>query len=215
MCLLRNPSMYRYTNPGSQNEHLQECILSWHSKHKKFTQIQIFENLKQVARKNHDYACLLGFCYYEGFGTLWNLQESFEWYHISAEHNDAFGQNELGYFYQEGYGTKVDHEKALYWYRKSADNGCSHAKGNLGHCYQDGIHVKRNLRHAFYWYSKSAEMGDESGKCNLATMVIRGKGTNIDVHQALKLYLEAKNVGHTHVEQYFRTIFYSLRYSLP
>ncbi|CAG8629443.1 2638_t:CDS:2, partial [Ambispora gerdemannii] len=39
-----------------------------------------------------------------------------------------------------------------------------------------------------------AEIGDESGMCTLADALLRGVGTNVDVHQALKLYRKATNL---------------------
>ncbi|CAG8598067.1 2388_t:CDS:2 [Ambispora gerdemannii] len=195
------------TNPGWQDERLRECILGWFSQHKEFTEIQIVEHLKQVARNNYKYACLLGFCYDKGFGTFIDPQKAFQWYLRAAEQNDSFGQNQVGYFYQNGIGTKVNDEKAFYWYQRSADNGCSEGKSNLGSCYEYGTHVKQDRKYAFYWYSKSAEMGDELGKWDLADMFFYGLGTNVDVHRALKLYLEAKNLGCMDVEYYVRNIF--------
>ncbi|CAG8557559.1 10103_t:CDS:2 [Ambispora gerdemannii] len=189
-------------NTGGQDEHLLDCVQNWFSQHEKFNRTQIFEHLEQVARKNHDYACLLGFFYDSAFGTTKNPQEAFKWYLRAAEHNDAFGQNQVGNFFLGGYGTRTDNEKAFYWYQKSADNGCSTAKSNLGYCYENGVHVKKNYRYAFYWYSKSAEMSNELGKYNLAYVFMYGVGTNVDVHRTLKLYLEAKNLVCTDAEEF-------------
>ncbi|CAG8532198.1 6049_t:CDS:1 [Ambispora gerdemannii] len=196
------------TNPGEKDEHLQECVQNWFSQHERFTEIQIFEHLKQIARNDHDYACLLGFFYDKAFGTPSNLDKAFKWYLRAAEHNDAFGQNIVGYFFMHGYGTKLNYEKAFYWYQKSADNGCNQAKCNIGYCYYCGFHVKRNRRHALYWYSKSAEMHDGLSKCELARMFLWGMGTNADVHRALKLFLEAKNLAFVQVDDYICEVFY-------
>ncbi|CAG8629425.1 2637_t:CDS:1 [Ambispora gerdemannii] len=190
-------------NPGGRDEHLQECIQSWFSRHIEYTEIKVIEYLKQIAHKNYDYACLLGFLYH----TEFDWQKAFEWYLRAAEHNNAFGQNQVGYFYQKGYGIGVNHQNAFYWYQKSSDGGCSNAKSNLGYCYHYGIHVKRNSRYAFYWYSKSAEIGDELGMCNLANALLHGIGTNVDVHQTLRLYRDAKNLKCLRVDEYLRYIF--------
>ncbi|CAG8557578.1 10104_t:CDS:1, partial [Ambispora gerdemannii] len=196
------------TNPGGQDEHLEECVLNWFSKHKEFTQEKTFEHLKQITHKNYNYACLLGFFYHRSFGTRVDRQEAFKWYLQAAENNDAFGQNQVGYFYHSGIGTQRNNERAFYWYQKSSDGGCSNAKHNLGYCYQYGIYVKRNTRYAFYWYSRSAEMGDEFGMCTLADVLLRGIGTNVDVHQVLRLYREAKNLKCMRVDESLRSIFF-------
>ncbi|CAG8494740.1 11420_t:CDS:2 [Ambispora leptoticha] len=54
------------------------------------------------------------------------------------------------------------------------------------------------------------QMGDELGKCDLADVLLHGIGTNADVHRALKLYLEAKNLGCMQIEQHIRKIFLKL-----
>ncbi|CAG8577636.1 13161_t:CDS:1 [Ambispora gerdemannii] len=195
------------TNTGSYDEHLKECIRNWFSQHREFTESQIIAHLENIAHKNCDYASLLGFVYDKSLGTIYDPQKAFKWYLQAAKQNDAFGQNQVGYFYQLGIVTEIDHKKAFYWYQKSAENGCSNAKSNLGYCYESGVYVKRNDRYTLYWYSKSAEMGDELGKCNLAYLFFCGIGANADVHRALKLYLEAKNMGCSKAEDYICSIF--------
>ncbi|CAG8636363.1 2019_t:CDS:2 [Ambispora leptoticha] len=58
-------------NPGGEDEHLQECIQSWLSQHRKYTKIQVIEQLERIAHKNNDYACLLGFFYHKPFVPKW------------------------------------------------------------------------------------------------------------------------------------------------
>ncbi|CAG8475626.1 5090_t:CDS:2 [Ambispora gerdemannii] len=84
------------TNPGGQDEHLKECILNFF-KHKEFTKIQIFGHLKKLARKNYDYACLLGFFYHHSFADM----------------------------FLQGTGTNVDVHHALKLYLEAKKLGCS------------------------------------------------------------------------------------------
>ena len=61
--------------------------------------------------------------YYYGNGTPQDLEQAFNCFKKSAEHDDDNAQFYLGLMYESGEGVEQNYEQALYWYQKAAEQG--------------------------------------------------------------------------------------------
>ncbi|CAG8523897.1 5484_t:CDS:1 [Ambispora gerdemannii] len=180
---------YSVPDPGGSDEYLLTAIDNWLPK-KNLTRKQIFQLLhvldhkqeNHTVTKNEKYACILGIFYYYGIGTPVNYELAFEHYKVSAESNDALGQNQLGYCYHYGTGTIKDRNAGFEWFRRSAMNGNICGQRTLGHYYYFALACSRDYRQAFYWYMKAHESGNPRAARVIATCYFEGNGTFLDYH---------------------------------
>ena len=56
--------------------------------------------------------------------------------------------------------------------------------------YLQGKGVEQDYKEAVYWFRKAADAGNAAAMCNLGTMYETGKGVNMDLGEARRLYEE-------------------------
>ncbi|MCI7008077.1 MAG: SEL1-like repeat protein [Parabacteroides sp.] len=100
---------------------------------------------------------------YEEENPMWrnSLEESFKWYRLAAENEDADVTefNSLAECYQYGCGVKQDYDQAIIWYQKSVDLGDEEAQENL-----DKLFAKKRLIDQLS--SEEHEYWDEMKACS-------------------------------------------------
>ncbi|KAG9307698.1 hypothetical protein G9A89_023263 [Geosiphon pyriformis] len=192
-------------DPGLNDEHLQDKIYEWR-KSKNMEAEQIFKQLLKIAPSNPEYACLLGFCYHYGIGTRIHHKAMIDWYKVSAESGDLYGQSQLGWCFQEAVGIEEDSKIAFYWTLKSAEGGCPCGACNIAYCYRQGIGTKIDKRKSFLWYIRSAKSGVATAQCNLARCHRLRWGTERDVHKAIFWYRKAIQRGYPYWKAEFKDL---------
>ncbi|KAG9296777.1 hypothetical protein G9A89_002174 [Geosiphon pyriformis] len=190
-------------DPGVDDEHLQDKIYEWR-KSKNMEPEQIFKQLLKIATSNPDYACLLGFCYHYGIGTRIHQKSMIDWYKVSAESGDLYGQSQLGWCYKGAVGTLKDPKVAFYWTLKSAEGGSPSGGCNAAYYYLNGIGTKIDKRKSFRWYIRSAESGVATAQCNLARCHRLRWGTERDVHKAIFWYRKSFERGYSYWKAEFK-----------
>ena len=67
--------------------------------------------------------CVLGACYFYGYGVVQDYTEAVRWYNKAAEQSYAKAQYDIGECYFYGYGIGQDYDEAKKWYEKAAEQG--------------------------------------------------------------------------------------------
>jgi hypothetical protein len=143
-------------------------------------------------------------------------KEAFRGFKRSARSGCRLALVRLGLCYQGGKGTAPGLARALEYYRQGAKAGVPLAMGILGECYAEGRGVTKDLAEAVRWYRRGAEIdpatqaqpgeiydfrnGGGACRAQLGECYEEGKGVAKDLHQALKWYEAAAQVGFDYVE---------------
>ena len=80
-----------------------------------------------------------GDMYFNGYGTIEDKNEAFEWMNSCASHGNPIAQEHLGTMYRYGWGTIKDENAALKMYNLSADQNNVNAQLNSGMMCLNGI----------------------------------------------------------------------------
>ncbi|KAI9205530.1 uncharacterized protein BJ171DRAFT_567310 [Polychytrium aggregatum] len=85
----------------------------------------IFEQLANDGHSDSQFwlARCFGVCHHNGYGTAEDVAKAAEWYRLSADQGNRYGQSCLGVDYLDGRGVAKDMDTAIVWLRKSADQG--------------------------------------------------------------------------------------------
>ena len=90
---------------------------------------------------------------------------------------------------------KNDMTEVINWYKKAAEKGHMEAQYKLGRIYlTEGENEKntKKLEDAFKYFNKPAAQGSSQAKCYLGVMYRDGKGTKVDLLEAIKCFQDAK-----------------------
>ncbi|KAG9307718.1 hypothetical protein G9A89_023283 [Geosiphon pyriformis] len=192
-------------DPGPIKRHLRRKIYKWLNS-KNMEAEQIFKQLLKIAPSNPEYACLLGFCYRYGVGTRIHHKAMLDWYKVSAQSGDLYGQSQLGWCYRAGIWIEEDSKIAFYWTLKSAEGGCPCGACDVAYCYRKGIGTKIDKRKSFLWYIRSAKSGVATAQLDLARCHRYCRGTERDVHKALFWYRKAIQRGYPYWKAEFKDL---------
>ena len=114
---------------------------------------------------------LLGWCYYVGGGyggVPQDAKKAFEWWTLSSEQGNSWGQRMLALCYQYGNGVSYDKKRALELFALSGEQGNAAAQYRLGEiCRRGFLGVAVDHDMATYWYKKSAAQGHQRAKHEL------------------------------------------------
>lgn len=145
-----------------------------------------FEKLLWLAEKGNKRAQYrVGRCYLEGCGIGERKETAFNWFLKAAKQGEADAQYFLANCYETGYGTHRDYIKAIIWYAKAAEKSNVHAEFKLGEMFSRGDSI------AIDFYLHAALNGVAMAKYKLGYFLEFGKGTEVDLNEALKWYKEA------------------------
>ena len=132
--------------------------------------------------------------------TLYDLEESLDWYRLAADQGNAVAQNRLGNCYYNGQGVDKSYTEAVKIYRLAADQGNAAAQSNLGMCYYYGNGVAKDYTKAVKWYRLSADQGNAAAQNNLGDCYYYGNGVTKDYAEAVKWYWLAAEQGNAYAQ---------------
>ncbi|CAG8600922.1 11415_t:CDS:2 [Ambispora leptoticha] len=107
--------------------------------------------------------------------------------HQSADKNEMYAQLLLANSYRYGRWHCRDNRLAFHWYQQSMRSKNAIASYHLGACYQCSIGCRKDMVKAYKCYSKFGD-GFQDG---LMLCYFKGKGTQKDIHSALKCCLKS------------------------
>ncbi|CAG8658070.1 9786_t:CDS:1 [Ambispora gerdemannii] len=144
---------------------------------------------------NAKYAFLLGYLHIQGLVVQKSIDSAFKYFKIAAENGDTLGSLWLGTCYLENIGTPTTHnegnkKEGIHWYEKSAKSGNYATQSFLAE-YYSLLQPNYDPAKVFYWRNLGAESGSQAAQLATARLYVRGKGTNKDLHCALRLYLKS------------------------
>ncbi|XP_023227736.1 death ligand signal enhancer-like isoform X2 [Centruroides sculpturatus] len=134
----------------------------------------------------------LGVCFETGNGIKRDLEKAAHYYKLAASEGHGLALYNLGIYYLEGMGgLEKDENTAIELIEKAAEQNIVEAQVFLGiHYFQCNKRCK-----AFKYFEKAAKTSTD-GQYYLGLCFENGWGTNIDNHQAAKLFSSAAASGH-------------------
>lgn len=160
--------------------------------------MEIDELQKKAKQGDAEAQYQLGTCYFKGIGVKVNKFKAASLFLQSAENNYAEAQFELGKCYMfTNKGTGYNLDESLKWIQCAAKNSLVKAQLYLGRNYECGGRPcgKRNYAESFKWYTLAAKQSSPEAYYNLAQLYEDGKGVEVDIQMALKLYHKAAELG--------------------
>ena len=165
----------------------------------------------------------VGYMYDLGCGVIKDKSEAVKWYRRAAEIGDVNLENHFAYCLEDGNGIEQNIDEAIYWFCRSAELGNKKAmfelaallfeyKGNKAEAmdwlikYNDGneLGVRASLAGIYRWRLKEPEKALEIYKFlveqgenhyyTLGEMYSKGKGTERNVHEAIKWFEKASQI---------------------
>ena len=144
-----------------------------------------------------EYAKCLGW----GRGVVKNVEMATRKFREAANTQNAEAQYNYALFLEQVSTTSMDGTTARLIaenYGHAADQGLPDAINGFGRCLERGIGVTADMNKAAERYAQAAEVGSIEGKYNYARFLLSGQGNvSKDIRQAVALFREAANAGHT------------------
>lgn len=103
----------------------------------------------------------VGYLYYLGQGTDWDMDKALEWFEKAGEAGSGDGFGMIGYLYDVGDGVPEDLAKAAEYYQKAAEMNCGFAMYNLALMYLHGEYVEKDPEKAKELMIHAAQIGYE------------------------------------------------------
>ncbi len=150
---------------------------------------------RQAADKGYaDAQTALGELYLSGDSIKKDETEALKLFKQAAAQNNTVAMRDLGAIYKMGYGVPKDTYEAAKWYRKGAELGNPDCMTFLAELILLDA-VKGNYKEALEWLNKAVDY-DYSYKQYLLGMAYEaGKGTAVDIKEAIKWYKKAAAQG--------------------
>lgn len=104
---------------------------------------------------------------------------------------------------------QTDPEGAFKVFLRAAENGDADAMAAVGFCYGEGSGVERDDEKARVWFQKSHQAGSEAGTLNLVTFLIKGRGGDADVREAINILEDAITAGNRQARLVLGELYYS------
>lgn len=141
----------------------------------------------------------VGIFYEYGLGNVEiNLVEAVKYYKKAANYGYCKAQHKLANCYKYEKGITKNLNIAFMLYDKAIKGGCKCACTYYQYalCYENGEGVIADIDKAFTLYKKSVELGCSNANYKLAEFYTYGKGTQINIKEANKLYNISKQSGY-------------------
>jgi len=136
--------------------------------------------------------------YYDGTIEEESIKESqkdaCEYYKLSAEQGDSYGQCLYGKELYSGKNVPQDYDKAFEFFTKSAEQNDPNGIFMQAQCIWFGFGVNEDKQRAFELFKKAAELGSAQGALDAGKALYLGEGTQKNVEQAL-VYFEKSAAG--------------------
>jgi len=153
--------------------------------------------LKSAKQGNANSAFLIASMYKDGIGIEKNIVKSTHWYSLAAQLGDEDAYFFIGYAYVEGEGVEQDVEKGIDWLIKASNSKNSFFSGNayeyLALIYSNGMGVPVNYVKAVDYRKKALDAGFINNGYSLGLLIMQGRGTPVDVNEAIKFFKISKN----------------------
>ena len=120
--------------------------------------------------------------------------EAFTWTLKAATEGYVPAMHLLGHLYLHGKGTPADPSKALLWLQRAAARDFTPAYHGLGLLY-DTARDLRDLSLALIQFRKAAERGHRESQYQLGYCYYSGRGTQVDLAEALRWWTLAEAAG--------------------
>ena len=88
-----------------------------------------------------------------------------------------------------------DQAQARKWFERASKAGFIKATYNLGHIHWNGLGVAENYKKAWNFFLTAAKGGNAKGMLNLGVMRLEGHYRKVDLVEAFKWGVLAKNLG--------------------
>lgn len=169
--------------------------------------------------------CKLGVAYRLGKGVEQDIASAVLWFGYAAVQGHKFGQYCLGLCYLHGQGVNRDHKEALSWFEKAATRqhvlACVEAAklsqslglldkalklwrtaaeaGSVVAQTQLGALLEKvgEPAQAISWYQRAVRQRDPEAQMRLGLCFHYGKGTLVNLKEALRLYQLSASAGYT------------------
>jgi hypothetical protein len=93
-----------------------------------------------------------GICLHHGIGIRIDLARTAQYYKLSADQGNAFGQYNYGFCLHHGIGIPIDLAGSAHYYKLSADQGNSYCQNHYALCLHHGLGISIDLNRAFHLY---------------------------------------------------------------
>lgn len=161
-----------------------------------------FKNFRPLAEQGNPKAqFLLAGLYVGGQGVNRDEKQAFNWATKSATQGYLDAQYLLSLMYVNGLGVSTDGYKSAYWLTKAAGNRQEEAlirvNQNPMFLLNIGVLAAQNgdYESAFQVIKYFAEKGDAQAQYYLGGLYLEGKGTSIDISQAMAWYTKSSDQG--------------------
>ncbi len=132
--------------------------------------------------------------YFSGKGVLQNYFSAKYYYEKAAIDKDKYAYYALGKMYDTGTGVEQSHKTALNWFVKASMENVPYADYRLGQMYEKGelTDIDKKMSDIFYkkalkeFIEQEKQLPDAFTEYHIANMYLKGKGTQINVDEAVK-----------------------------
>lgn len=154
------------------------------------------KNMEEASSKGHVDATPLVGDYYYAIGDTNNPSDpnwakARDYYHKSAEQNEAAAMFRLGLLYENALGVDRSVATAIEWYKKAAALNYGEAANTLGVMLIDGKVLQKDPTQAIQYLESAAEAGYISSMRNLGKIYSDGRYTKRDLASAVEWYKRA------------------------
>lgn len=134
---------------------------------------------KRAANLNSSVALLnLGRIYREGANVDKNIEQSTEYFRLSAQLKNPDGMAQYALSLRNGWGVEKDVKEALNYYHQAADKGIKLAQNNYAKLLYDGKEgVEKDVKSAAVYFKMAADQGVPPSMFFYAKIVINGEGS--------------------------------------
>lgn len=136
-------------------------------------------------------------------------EKLFECYLQLVQQGETAAERLLADCYRYGKGTIGDNNQALRWYREAAKRGDQKAISSLHTLYREGLGHDAADSMYIKWLVREAARRDATAQFKLAQLYENGAHGQRNIDEALKLYREATESGHSHARKALHHLFQS------
>lgn len=158
-------------------------------------QLKILTRLSSLAAEKDACPSVLkatAYCWLLGVGGNKDAAKAVELLKQAVDKGDSESAVRLGLLYEEGKVDKIDMDipTALTWYQKGASLNDPLAQMHLArHA------MPKDAKAAVGWLKRAADNGLAAAQTALANCLSIGKGGDVDLHEAMRLYTDAAAQG--------------------
>ena len=141
--------------------------------------------------------------YYNGVGTVKDLQESARWLRIAMDQGSQSATMSLAFMYEHGEGVTQDSSIALAMLNELIEEGFLHAQYILAGAYLAGgsLGLEQDVERGVELLIDAAEKGDPNSQYTLSVLYYNGELVEENLEEAYKWLVAAAQNGHPTAQQ--------------